>query len=522
MILVWLIVIPLIGGILAWIAERWSTNATRWVALLTTTAQFVLALILWGRHWHAWQQAVVPGRWLVDLNVPWISQVSGLDIHFHLALDGIGMVLILLTGLVGILSVVASWSGVEYRRGLFFFNLLWTLTGITGVFVAVDLFLFYLFWELMLIPLYFLIDIWGHERRHYAAIKFLIFTQLGGLFLLLGILGLVFEHGRATGVYSFDYFTLLGTPLPFTLAFWLMLGFFIAFAVKLPVVPVHTWLPDAHTQAPAAGSVQLAGLILKVGAFGMLRFVFPLFPAAAFYLVPAAMILAVVGILYGAIQAFGQTDLKRLVAYTSISHMGFVLLGIFAWNELSIQGALIVIVAHGLSTGALFALVGAIENRLHTRRIDHMGGLWTIWPRLSGIGLFLAIASLGLPGLANFVGEFLVLLGTFRVAPIYAIIGSGGFIVSVIYSVWIVYRVFWGPVKPGEEKKGTDLPAGEMAMYLLTAALIVLIGIYPQPLLNTAAASVRSMLGLASQNGSTYVEHGVTPALLQGGDHDLQ
>ena len=247
------------------------------------------------------------------------------------------------------------------------------LAGIIGVFTALDLFLFYFFWELMLVPMYFLISIWGHENRTYAAIKFFIFTQASGLFMLLSILGLYFIHGRATGIYTFDYFELLGTNLSSKAAMWLMLGFIIAFAVKLPAVPVHTWLPDAHTQAPTAGSVILAGLLLKTGAYGFIRFVIPLFPASAAAITPAMMIIAVIGIIYGAILAFAQTDLKRLVAYTSISHLGFALLGIFAWNTLALQGAVIVLLAHGLSTGALFVLVGVLDERLHSRDMSQHG-----------------------------------------------------------------------------------------------------------------------------------------------------
>ena len=400
--------------------------------------------------------------------------------------------MLLLTGFVGILSVAASWKTVHQRVGFFHFVLLLTLTGIAGVFLATDLFLFYLFWELMLIPLFFLIDIWGHEHRHAAAMKFFIFTQVGGLFLLLGILGLVFAHGIATGVFSFDYFILLHTPLPATLGLWLALSFFLAFAVKLPAVPVHTWLPDAHTQAPTAGSVDLAGLVLKVGAFGLLRFAVPLFPEASHILAPVAMTLGVIGILYGALLAFGQTDLKRLVAYTSISHMGFVLVGIYAWNPLALQGVVIIMLAHGFSSSALFLLVGMLDRRLRSRNMRAMGGLWSARPRMGGFGLFFALASLGLPGLANFVGEFLVLLGTFRVAPVFAVLAAVGLILSLIYSLWIVQQVFWG--QPPTSETGPDLDLRETAMLLSCLLLIVWIGLAPGAILATAAPSLRNLL----------------------------
>ena len=260
-------------------------------------------------------------------------------IHFHLALDGLSLLLLMLTFLLGIMSVLASWTEIQEAVGFFHLNLLWVLAGIAGVFLAMDLFLFYFAWELMLVPMYFLIAIWGHERRVYAAAKFFLFTQLSGLLMLIAILALYFAHHTATGIFTFEYADLLGTPLSSHAALWIMLGFFVAFAVKLPMFPLHTWLPDAHTEAPTAGSVVLAGLLLKTGAYGMLRFVMPLFPAAAHAFAPVAMVLAVIGILYGAILAFAQTDLKRLVAYTSVSHLGFVLLGIFAWNKLALQGA---------------------------------------------------------------------------------------------------------------------------------------------------------------------------------------
>jgi NADH-quinone oxidoreductase subunit M len=289
-------------------------------------------------------------------------------------MDGLSLLLVLLTVLLGLMAVVASWSEIRERVGFFHFNLLWVLAGIVGVFLALDLFLFYVFWEMMLVPMYFLIGIWGHESRIYAAIKFFIFTQASSLLMLLAIVTLFFLHHQQFGVYTFDYIALLGTPLGPGMAMWLMLGFFVAFAVKLPVVPFHTWLPDAHTEAPTAGSVILAGLLLKTGAYGLLRFVVPLFPEAARAFAPAAMVLGVIGILYGAVLAFAQTDLKRLVAYTSISHLGFVVLGIFAWNEWALQGAVMQMICHGLSTGALFILVGALQERLQTRDMGRMGG----------------------------------------------------------------------------------------------------------------------------------------------------
>jgi NADH-quinone oxidoreductase subunit M len=354
-----------------------------------------------------------------------------------------------------------------------------------------DLFLFYFFWELMLVPLYFLIAIWGHEHRIYAAIKFFLFTQGSSLLMLLAILGLYFIHGRATGVYTFNYFELLGTPLDVRTEWWLMLGFAAAFAVKLPVVPLHTWLPDAHTEAPTAGSVDLAGLVLKVGAYGFLRFVLPLFPVASQQFAPAAMALGVAGILYGALLALSQTDLKRLVAYTSISHMGFVLLGIFAWNQTALQGVIVIMLAHGLSTGALFVLVGDLQERMATRDLRRMGGLWTVVPRMGAAMMLFALASLGLPGLGNFVGEFLVLLGTYRVSPTLAVLATLGFIVSTIYSLWMIQAVFHGPNK--ENWKLTDMTPREWTIMASMAAVLIWLGIYPRLFLRTSEAAMRAI-----------------------------
>ncbi|HEY3379351.1 MAG TPA: NADH-quinone oxidoreductase subunit M, partial [Armatimonadota bacterium] len=493
MILAWLIIIPLLGGLLSWLVERWSVRLTRWVALIAVLGDFLLAVWLWARHWGD-VPLTAQGAWMVDFTLPWIPQIGA---SFHLGLDGISLLLVLLTGLLGIFSVAASWLGIRTRVGLFHFNLLWTLAGIIGVFLALDLVLFYAFWEIMLVPLYFLIDLWGHEERHYAALKFFIFTQTGGLFLLLAILGLYFMHGANTGDYTFDYFRLLGTTMQPIAAFWLMFGFFVAFAVKLPAVPLHTWLPDAHTQAPVAGSVDLAGLVLKVGAYGMLRFLLPLFPEAARSFTPVVMTLAVVGILYGAILAFAQTDLKRLVAYTSISHMGFVLLGIFAWNPWGLQGAMLVIICHGISTGALFILVGMLDERVHTRDMDRLGGLWSSLPHLGGIGMFLAMASLGLPGLGNFIGEFLVLLGTYQVSVTFTVLAALGFILSVIYALWIIQRVFHGP--PVHTPSVRRLSLREGAMMFVSIAILLWLGLYPQAVLNTANGALRGLQQLSGR-----------------------
>ena len=351
------------------------------------------------------------------------------------------------------------------------------------MFLAVDLFLFYFAWELMLIPMYFLIAIWGHGNRTYAALKFFLFTQISGLLMLVAILALVYLRYQATGVLTFQYEELLGTAVPPGMAMWLMLGFFVAFAVKMPVFPFHPWLPDAHTEAPTAGSVILAGLMLKTGAYGLIRFVVPLFPDAAQRFAPVALALGVAGILYGAILAFAQTDLKRLVAYTSVSHLGFVLLGIFAWNELALQGAVVTMIAHGVSTGGLFVLVGALQERIHTREMDRMGGLWTTIPRFSGAAMVFALASLGLPGLADFVGEFLVLLGVWQANRLAAVLATIGVLAATFYALRFIQRAFHGPNT--NQWTLRDLRPREALVVGSMIAVLLWLGLYPRPVIDT-------------------------------------
>ncbi len=480
MTLLWLLILPIVGGLLAWLSGRTGTQLPRWISILALAIVFGLTLQVWFQYYSE-IDIFKEQAWLIEFEQDWIPQ---LGISFYLALDGLSLLLIALTAFLGIISVVVSWKEIQYRVGFFHFNLLWILAGIIGVFIALDLFLFFFFWEMMLIPMYFLIIIWGHEDKRYAAIKFFLFTQASGLMMLVAILALYFVHGNATGVYTFNYNELLGTDIPASAAMWLMLGFFIAFGVKLPAVPVHTWLPDAHTQAPTAGSVVLAGLLLKTGAYGLIRFVVPLFPEAAMQFAFIAMVLGVVSILYGAKLAFAQTDFKRLVAYTSVSHMGFVLLGIFAWNELALQGAIVVIIAHGLSTGALFILAGGIQERIHTRDMDRMGGMWSTVPRMGTVAMFFAMASLGLPGLGNFVGEFLVLIGMFMENILLTVFAALGIVAATIYSIWIIQRIFHG--EPREKWEMPDLNVREMVVMVAMMLALLWIGLYPKPILNTA------------------------------------
>ncbi len=506
MVLIFLIGIPLAASVVAWYAQKYGEIWPRWIALIALAIDLALGIyLLAAGPALSITPALLPAetRWHAEVNAPWLP---GIGIGFHVAADGLGLLLVLLTALLGIMAVASAWTEIRDRIGFFHFNLLWCLAGIIAVFLAMDLFLFYFFWELMLVPMYFLIAFWGHENRAYAAIKFFIFTQLSGLLMLAAILGLYFVHGKATGTYTFDYFQLLGTPVGRTAAAYLFSGFLIAFLVKLPAIPLHTWLPDAHTEAPTAGSVILAGLLLKTGAYGIFRFAIPLFPSISAAASEAMMILAVIGILYGAAMAFAQTDLKRLVAYTSVSHMGFVLLGLFAWNELALQGAMLQIICHGISTGALFMVVGALQERIKTREMARMGGLWAAAPRMGGITMLFALASLGLPGMGNFIGEFLVLFGTYRVSVPLTAAATAGLIFSTVYAVWMIQRAFFGENRQNWEIP--DLDPRETVSLGILALLILWLGLYPQPVIMTAGQGFKNLAAA----GRPYISIPAEPA----------
>ncbi len=483
------------GGILAWLAASRSLVLARWISLFAVSINFLIAIVLWVQ-----QPGVNESQssWILDFSLPWIPRFG---IGFHLALDGLSLLMLLLTFFLGAISVLISWKEIQSRVGLYHFCLLWVLAGITGVFLAMDLFLFFFFWEVMLIPMYFLIIIWGHENSRYAAFKFFIFTQASGLLMLVAIVGLYFVNGNQTGNFTFDYFQLLGANLPSGVAMWLMLGFLAAFVVKLPVVPFHTWLPDAHSQAPTAGSLILAGLLLKTGAYGLLRFIVPLFRDQAIVIAPWAMAIGVFGIIYGAILAFSQTDLKRLVAYTSVSHMGFIMLGVFSFNELAAQGVVMQMITHGISTGALFIIAGFIYERIHTRDITRMGGFWKSMPFLGACAMVFAMASLGLPGLGNFVAEFLTLVGAWQASHKLTIIATIGLVAATIYSLRILQKVFYG--QQAASTVLADLSIRERLVMIVLVVSIIWLGLFPQPVLDTSKQSVKAIIEV-SDNSSAH------------------
>jgi len=482
-----LILLPFIGGFLCWLVEftNKGTNIPRWIALIAMGLQLLLSLAIW--HGHDFS-LVMPGQgsWSLDYQVPWIPRFG---ISLHLAMDGISLLMVALTGLLGVLAVTCSWKEIQDRVGFFHLNLLWILGGVIGVFLSLDLFLFFFFWEMMLVPMYFLIALWGHSgsdgrTRIYAATKFFIYTQASGLLMLLSILALVFMHFDATGIWSFDYNDLLGLQMAPEVEFILMLGFFLAFAVKMPLVPLHGWLPDAHSQAPTAGSVDLAGILLKTAAYGLLRFGIPFFPHASAEFAPVAMWMGVIGIVYGAILAFSQTDIKRLIAYTSVSHMGFIMIALYAGTSTAIQGAVVQMLAHGLSAAGLFIMCGQLYERMHTRDMREMGGLWHRIRYFPAVMLFFSVASLGLPGTGNFVGEFMILIGSFSKVPVIVIVSTIGLVMASVYSLSMLQRACYG-----QSKSNLPLPRlslREFCILFLLVALLVGLGIYPQPVLDVS------------------------------------
>jgi len=478
-----LLFLPLAGGLVCLAASR-RPALVRWLALGATLVELALAASLLGADAPA-------GPWHLSLEVPWIPALGA---RYGLAVDGVSVVLVLLTAFLSVLCVLISWRGITDRVGPYHFFLLAAETGILGVFLATDLFLFYLFWEFQMIPVFFLVGIWGHEERIRATFTFLLYTVGGSLLMLLAVGMLYSVHGAQTGVYSFRIADLLGTDLGRWTP-WVFGALVLAFAVKIPLVPLHHWLPDAHTQAPTAGSVILAGLLLKTGTYALFRVALPLSPAIARASVPLLLVLGLVGLFYAAWVAFDQADAKRLVAYSSIAHMGLILIGLVVWNPATLSGSLLQMVNHGLSTAALFILLGMLQERVGSRALADLGGLWGEVPVLSGFFLFFALSALGLPGLNNFVGETLVLVGTFPSRPVVAGLGFCGLVFTLLYTLRLVQAALFGPAKPGRRLR--DASAREVLVLACLAAGVLFIGLHPQPLLDLLHGPVMRAAGQA-------------------------
>jgi NADH-quinone oxidoreductase subunit M len=479
---------PLVGFLIILLIDGGQKNAIRWVALITTLVTFGLSLWMLSQ----FNTANPDAQMVVD--VPWVT-TGTISIHFMLGVDGLSILMVLLTALLTPIAILSTWESINENVKGFMLFFLMLETGMLGVFLALDLVLFFVFWEFTLVPMYFLIGIWGGERRVYAAIKFFLFTMVGSMLMLAGIVYVGMQGG------TFILPDLITKRATFAGAQTLLfLAFGLAFAIKVPMFPLHTWLPDAHVEAPTAGSVILAGVLLKMGAYGFLRFNLPLFPQATLQLAPWIGILAVVGILYGAAVAFAQKDAKKLVAYSSVSHLGFVVLGIFALTPQSLSGAILQMVNHGLSTGALFLIVGFIYERRHTRELAAFGGLWKVMPVLGGMALVVTLSSMGLPGLNGFVGEFNILVGSFNSAMPGAhwIAGAAtlGVILAAVYLLHFFEKIFLGPITHEENKTLKDLSAREVIILIPLLVLIFWIGLYPQPFLNLINPTVAKLISL--------------------------
>jgi NADH-quinone oxidoreductase subunit M len=480
--------LPLAGALLLLVignADGRRDSLFRWLALAISVAGFALTLAIW--------MAFDPGSAEFQFveRVPWIP-AFGID--YYVGIDGISLLLVVLTGFLTPIALLSSWEGVDKKVKEFSIFILALEAAMIGVFVSLDLFLFYVFWDAMLIPMYFLIGIWGYDQRIYAAVKFMLYTMAGSVLMLVAILGLAYLHSEATGMYSFDLLKLYALEIAPQTQQWFFLAFAVAFAIKVPLFPFHTWLPDAHVQAPTAGSIILAGVLLKMGTYGLVRFAFPLFPDAAAVFAPWIAILAVIGIIYGALVAMVQTDMKKLVAYSSVSHLGFVVLGICAMNTQGVQGAVYQMLAHGVSTGGLFLLVGMLSDRRHTRQIAEFGGLRNVMPRLTATFLIITLASIGMPALNGFIGEFLTMMGAYLWDP-RLVVGAGlGVILSAVYMLGLFQKVYLGDVTNPKNASLPDLNVREWASVAPLCALAIVMGVFPSVFLRPMEPSVRKVV----------------------------
>jgi NADH-quinone oxidoreductase subunit M len=479
---------PLLGAaIILFFIRSENPKMIRYAATLFAAIDFVVSLFLWwGFDPNAGGDKIFQFRWVAD----WIPS---LGVKYEFGIDGIALLLIILTTFMGLIAIISSFSAIDYRQKEYYVLLLLLQTGMIGTFCALDFFLFYVFWEIMLVPMYFIIGIWGGSRKLYAAIKFFLYTLAGSVLMLLSILalyffndgGIPFLHIRGLGnpaTFSVLQYHNIGHLIPPQLQFWIFLGFFFGFAIKVPMFPFHTWLPDAHTEAPTAGSIILAAVLLKMGTYGFVRFALPILPDATKQLILPIVVLSIIGIVYGALVTLVQKDMKRLIAYSSVSHLGFVMLGMFALNPMGVKGSVIQMINHGISTGALFLLVGIIYERRHSRMIADYGGLAKQMPMFATLFLIAALSSMGLPALNGFIGEFTILLGVANRNIWWAVFAAIGIVLGAAYLLWLYQRVFWGPLDNPANKNVRDLNRRELALLVALSACMVWIGIYPKPI----------------------------------------
>ncbi|UCF78382.1 MAG: NADH-quinone oxidoreductase subunit M [Candidatus Eiseniibacteriota bacterium] len=525
--------LPLLGAFLIALTNPGRVRFIRTVALVTALVDFAVCVPLL-----AGFDVSTPSVQFVEKHA-WIDAIGS---SYHVGIDGISLFLVILTSFLTVLSIGASWTSITHRVKGFMVSMLILETGMIGVFVSLDLLLFYIFWEAMLIPMYLIIGVWGGPQRIYAAVKFILYTLAGSLLMLVAILALFFIHHGNTGEYTFDLLKLYGTAIPGGVELWLFLAFFLSFAIKVPMFPFHTWLPDAHVEAPTAGSVLLAGILLKMGTYGFLRFCLPLFPRVSLQAVPAIAILAIIGIIYGALVALAQRDVKKLVAYSSVSHLGFVMLGLFALNTQGVEGGILQMVNHGISTGALFLIVGMLYDRRHSRMMEDFGGLWKRMPVFAGFFLIVTLSSIALPGLNGFAGEFLILVGAFMKNAVFAAAAAVGIILSAVYMLWMFQKVMFGEPRDGDgeeqsaaQKHGSvffDIGARERWILVPIVVLIFWIGVWPGFFLSRMHASVDALLETVRNANAAPVESveeaasrglpTLTRQLMHGGEEDSE
>src|SRR6478672_11814401 len=488
--------LPLVGALIVLLIPKQNEDAIRWVANITALAGFLVSVPLW--FWFNPQS----GDFQFIERAEWIPSIGA---KYFLGVDGLSTLLILLTTLMGFIAVLSSWTAITERVKEYYIFLLVLQTGMLGAFMSLDFLLFFLFWEVMLVPMYFLIGIWGSDRRLYSAIKFFLYTLVGSVIMLLGILALYFYNYNTTGVYSFDITQFQRMNVPYNLQWWVFLAFFLGFAVKVPMFPFHTWLPDAHTDAPTAGSVILAAVLLKMGTYGFLRFSLPILPDASRHFVPMMVLLSIIGIVYGALVALAQKDWKRLVAYSSVSHMAVVMLGMFALNPVGISGSIIQQLNHGISTGALFLLVGVVYERRHTREISEYGGLSKVMPVYAAIFLMMTMSSIGLPTLNGFIGELLILQGVFVANKVWALFAASGVVLGAAYMLYLYQRTMFGKVENPKNERLPDLSHREFATFAPLLVLAVWMGLYPSPFLRRLDPSVQHVIARVSPQYATKI-----------------